>query len=825
MDLRVLPLLSLAFLAPAQSPEKLATALPTIAARTIGMTHTPGLLPLDWDAKTGKLYLEIPRLDTDLLYTHSLPYGTGSNDLGLDRGQTSDGRIVRFERTGPKVLLVEPNQAFRTSSTDPAEQLSVRQSFPVSVLWGFKVEAEDLTAVLVDATDFFLRDAHEVVERLAATQQGSYKLDASRSTIALDATRAFPRNTEVEALLTFTTDGTPRGQFVRDVTPDPHALTLREHQSFIQLPDAGFTPRRFDPRAGYFPATYRDYSAPLGAALDQQFIIRHRLIKRDPACMTACAAVAPIQYYVDRGAPEPIRSALLEGARWWDQAFQSAGWARGTFRVDLLPADADPMDIRFNIIQWVHRYTRGWSYGAAITDPRTGEIIKGNVTLGSLRGRQDYLIAEALLAPYTSGESIKDPAKDPMLQMVLARIRQLSAHETGHTLGLGHNFAASTSSQSASVMDYPHPYITLGKDGSPDLSHAYAINIGSWDKIAIDYGYRQFPSGTPEQLALTKLLQESLTNGPYYITDEDARPLGSAHPSAHLWDNGADPAAELDRILTIRSAALARFGLNAIRNNTPVAQLEDTLVPLYLLHRYQTEATIKLIAGLDYRYNLRGDGQMSPQIVSNADQKRAIDTVLKTLTPETLTLPESLLKILPPRPPGLERTRESLPSQTGLTFDPVASAEAAADLTLSVLLNPARASRIVQYHMRTPPSSTSLRVLMEAISKTTAERTEGGHTMSSEVMRAVEFRGLEAMLSLAVNPAASSQARAIARSHINDLLKSFTTTPPPTDSAEAIHRNAMIDRMQEFQRDPAKFIPSKPIEAPPGMPIGDEEDL
>ena len=825
MDLRALPLLSLALLAPAQSPDKAAPPLPTIAARTTGMTHTPGLLPLDWDAKAGKLYLEIPRLDTDLLYTHSLPYGTGSNDLGLDRGQTSEGTIVRFERTGPKVLLVQPNQAFRTSSTDAAEQLSVRQSFPVSVLWGFKVEAEDPTAVLVDATDFFLRDAHAVIERLAAVQQGTYKLDATRSTIALDATKAFPRNTEVEALLTFTTDGTPRGQFVRDVTPDPHALTLREHQSFIQLPDPGFTPRRFDPRAGYFPATYRDYSAPLGAALDQQFIIRHRLIKRDPACKTACAAITPIQYYVDRGAPEPIRSALLEGARWWDQAFQTAGWAPGTFRVDILPADADPMDIRFNIIQWVHRYTRGWSYGAAITDPRTGEIIKGNVTLGSLRGRQDYLIAEALLAPYTIGEPIKDPAKDPMLQMVLARIRQLSAHETGHTLGLGHNFAASTTSQSASVMDYPHPYITLNKEGIPDLSHAYAVNIGAWDKIAIDYGYRQFPTGTPEQLALTKLLQESLTKGPYYITDEDARPFGSAHPSAHLWDNGADPAAELDRILTIRSAALARFGLNAIRNNTPVAQLEDTLVPLYLLHRYQTEATIKLIAGLDYRYNLRGDGQMSPQIVSNADQKRAIDIVLKTLTPETLTLPESLLKILPPRPPGLERTRESLPSQTGLTFDPVASAEAAADLTLNVLLNPARASRIVQYHMRTPPSSTSLRVLMESISKTTAERTEGGHTMSSEVMRAVEFRGLEAMLSLAVNPAASSQARAIARSHINDLLKSFTTTPPPTDSAEAIHRNAMIERIQEFQRDPAKFIPAKPIEAPPGMPIGDEEDL
>jgi hypothetical protein len=369
------------------------------------MQHMPGLLPLDWDARTGRLYLEIPHLNQDLLYTDSLPYGTGSNDIGLDRGQTAAGHIVRFERVGPKILLVEPNQMFRTSSDDPAEQLAVRQSFPESILAGFKVEAEEPAAngteavVLVDATDFFLRDAHDVAGTLARTQQGTYKIDPARSAIALDRTRAFPRNTEVEAILTFATDATRPGEWVRDVTPEPHAMTLREHQSFIELPGPGFTPRRFDPRAGYFPTSYRDYSAPLGQPLDQQFILRHRLIKKDPNCATACEAVQPIQYYVDRGAPEPIRSALVEGARWWDQAFQAAGWAPGTFRVDVLPEGADPMDVRYNIIQWVHRYTRGWSYGAAVADPRTGEIIKGNVTLGSLRGRQDYLIAEALLSP------------------------------------------------------------------------------------------------------------------------------------------------------------------------------------------------------------------------------------------------------------------------------------------------------------------------------------------------------------------------------------------------------------------------------------------
>jgi len=780
---------------------------PTIEAKTSGMRHMPGFLPLHWDAKAGRLYLEIPQLNTDMLYFDSLPYGTGSNDLGLDRGQVSRAKLVRFERFGPKILLVQPNEFFRSSARDPAEQLAVRQSFPESILGGFAVVAENpggavnAGAVLVDATDFFTRDVHGVSDALV--KQGSYKLDAARSAIAIDATKAFPKNTEVEAVLTFASDAPIRGSFVGDVTPDAHALTLREHQSFLELPGPGYTPRRYDPRAGYFQFDYRDYAAALGAPLDQRFIVRHRLI---------------IQYFVDRGAPEPIRGALVEGARWWDQAFQAAGWAPGTFRVDVLPEGADPMDARYNIIQWVHRFTRGWSYGHPVADPRTGEVIKGNVTLGSLRGRQDYLIAEALLSPYVRGRNIA-PENDPMLAMALARTRQLAAHETGHTLGLAHNFAASAfphgPAESVSVMDYPHPWVTLDKDAVPDLSSAYAVDIGLWDKVAINYGYRQFPDSSTERVELDAILSDAAKSGLVYITDEDARPAGGAHPQAHLWDNGASAADELTRILKIRAAALARFGENAIPKGAPLAQLEDTLAPLYLMHRYQCEAAIKVIGGLDYRYQVRGDGQANAAIVSPEEQRKALRAVLKTLSAETLTLPEGLLNLLPPRPPGFDRTRESLPSQTGLTFDPIAAAESAADLTLATLFNPERAARLVEYHARA--HTLSLDEVIDAAlqaSKPALQSAAVHPDMRGEIQSAVYARTVEALLTLAANPADSIEVRAITYAKLNEV-KRRSDSSSPLDAY-------LVHRIQQFQTDPAKFVVAKPIEAPPGMPIGED---
>ncbi len=787
----------------------------SIAHRTATMRHLDGFFPIDWDETAGKLYLEIPQMNQDFLLLDQLPYGMGSNDIGLDRGQLGSERVVHFERVGGKVLLVQTNLRFRSSAADPDEQLAVAQSFAQSVLWGFRVEAEDGHRVLVDATDFFLRDAHNVAERIASAHQGIYREEISRSAIAMDATKDFPKNTEVEAVETFVSQSEPKGKYLEQVTPDAHAVTVREHTSLIALPNDGYQPRVYDPRSGYFPLRFRDEAAGVNERLDKRYIERHWLQKKDPTAAVS-DPVEPIVYYVDRGAPEPIRSALVEGASWWNQAFEAAGF-HNAFQVKVLPEGADPMDIRYNMIQWVHRATRGWSYGASVIDPRTGEILKGQVTLGSLRARQDYRIAEALLAPYLDGK----PIPRQMEAMVLARTRQLAAHEVGHTLGLAHNFAASSQGQGESVMDYPHPWITLDATGKPTLDHAYATGIGAWDKDTIRYGYTQFAPGVDEQAALQQMLHQEVAGGVRYITDEDARPLGGAHPYAHLWDNGADAPTELERLLTVRAAALKRFGPDTIRIGEPVAEMEVTLVPLYLLHRYQTEATAKLIGGLDYRYAVRGDGGMVTEMIPAAKQRQALAAVLKTLDASTLTLPDSLLQLLPPVPPGYPRTRESFGGFTGVTFDPEGAVEAAAGLTVSLLFDPARASRLVEYHAR----DASLPGLEEVIRQTLAAtwdapRQPGLVGLTQNTVDDLVLRGL---LGLAANAKASPEARAEALEQAIQLKHSLLDRQLTATEAIA-HRDAAVRQIEDFQRNPAKYAPAPILPTPPGQPIGEAAD-
>jgi hypothetical protein len=800
------------FSAAAARPD--AATPPTISEKTAATQKLTGYFNLYWDAKQGKLWLEVDKWNTEFLYQSSLSAGVGSNDIGLDRGQLGATRIVRFERSGPKVLLIQENLDYRAVSDDPAEKRAVHDSFAESVIAGFTVGAEEKDRVLVDATDFFLRDAHDIPATLHRTKQGSYRLDAARCAIYLPLTKNFPMNTEVEAWLTFA--GEEPGAWVKQVTPAPESLTVREHHSFVQLPPPGYKTRIYDPRSSFFANSYFDYATPISEPIVKRFSVRHRLEKKDPTAAVS-EAVKPIVYYLDRGAPEPIRAALLQGACWWNQAFEAAGY-KDAFRVELLPEDADPMDLRYNVIQWVHRSTRGWSYGASVVDPRTGEIIKGHVTLGSFRVRQDYLIAEGLLAPYEPGK----PRSPKMTELALARLRQLAAHEVGHTLGLEHNFSASTVNRS-SVMDYPPPLVTLGADGVPDVSNAYATGIGEWDKVSIRWGYQDFPPGLDEHAELNKIISEALGRGLRFLTDQDARPTGSSSSFAHLWDTGANAVDELNRLMTVRAAALRRFGENNIREGAPLATIEDALVPIYLMHRYQVAAAAKLIGGMDYTFALRGDGQTPTQIVSPAEQRRALTSVLATLKPEALVLPEPLLKIIPPRPPEYERGREHFKIRTGPDFDALAPAEAAAEHTLDFLFNTERAARLVEFHSRDSGNPGLDEVLDAILAATWRSSRAAGYT--GETSRVVDYVALYDLMALAANEHASPQARAIASFQLNEL-KTWATgaASAAKDGEERAHLYFAVTQIAEFQKDP-KIIPlAAPSLPPDGQPIGEEED-
>jgi len=787
----------------------------TIAERTKDGQKLAGYFNLYWDAKAGKLWLEVDKWDTEFLYQSGLPAGVGSNDIGLDRGQLSGTRIVRFERSGPKVLLVEENLNFRAVSNDAYEKRAVHDSFAESVLWGFTAAAEENGRVLVDATDFFLRDVHGVVTALRRAKQGLYKLDGSRSAIYIPNTRNFPLNTEVEVTLTFA--GDEPGRWVRDVTPDPSAITVREHHSFVQLPPPGYKPRAYDPRSSFFGISYLDYATPVSEPIVKRLAARHRLMKKDPTAVSS-EAVEPIVYYLDRGAPEPIRSALLEGARWWNQAFEAAGY-KNAFRVELLPEGADMMDLHYNVIQWVHRATRGWSYGMGVIDPRTGEIIKGHVTLGSLRVRQDYLIAEGLLAPYEKGK----PASTKMQEMALARLRQLAAHEVGHTLGLEHNYSASTVNRS-SVMDYPPPVAKVAADGSIDLSDAYATGIGEWDKVSIKWGYEDFPAGTDEQGALNKTLMDAYSKGLRFLTDQDARPAGSSSSVAHLWDSGANAVDELNRVMQVRAAALKRFGENNIREGAPLATIEDSLVPVYLLHRYQVEAAAKLVGGMDYTFAVRGDGETPTKIVLPAEQRRALTAVLATLKPSALALPEPLLEMTPPRPPDYERGREHFKIHTSPAFDALAPAEAAAQQTLQFLFNPERAARLVEFHAR-DAANPGLEEVLDAIVAATwkAPHPEGYH---GEISRVVDDVVLFELLGLAASERAPTEVRAIASLEADQLKRWLKgAKASATNAAQSAHLFYAAAQVEQFQKDPKKLDLPAPSEPPDGPPIGDDEDF
>ncbi len=763
-----------------------------------------GLFNFYYDPSSGKVYLQVDDLEKEFLYVYSLSSGLGSNDIGLDRGQLGNEQVVFFRRAGNKLLLIQPNLKYRAQTNNALERKSVEQAFAKSVLFGFPIEEEKGGKIVIDITDFLLRDAHGVAGRLKDTGQGSYAVDVSKSAISLDRTRAFPKNVEFDALLTF--KGDPAGAEVRSVTPNPGLVTVAEHHSFVELPDDGYETREFDPRSGAYPFTYYDYATPVDVPIEKRLITRHRLQKKDPDAAVS-EAVEPIVYYLDNGTPEPVRSALLEGGSWWNQAFEAIGY-KNAFQIKMLPDDADPLDVRYNVIQWVHRSTRGWSYGNTVTDPRTGEIIKGHVSLGSLRIRQDFLIAQALSNRPFAG----DGSDAALMQLALARIRQLSAHEIGHTLGFSHNFAASTNNK-ASVMDYPHPGITL-KDGKIDLSNAYETGIGAWDKVAVAYSYSDFPQSTNERDALNAILEQARKDGLRYISDADARPPGGAHILAHLWDNGRNATEELNKVLAIREKAIADFSVDNIRENEPYSVLEDVFVPLYFFHRYQAEAVSKLIGGLDYNYAVKGDHEEVVRPADRAVQEAALRGLLKTLDASVIAIPENKLPLFPPRAIGYPRTRESFHGRTGVSFDALAAPETAADNTLELLLHPERASRLIEQKSLDSKQLGLGEVLDELCDQTFGKKQADPYLR--EVQNTINYRVLYHLMQLASSHDVAPQVNAIANRRLQDLKASWATAGADVDRAE------MLRRIQAYYTHPDTFkVPEVP-KIPDGSPIGSD---
>ncbi len=768
-----------------------------------GVSKQEGYISFYYDDTEDKVFLEIDKLNHEFLYVNALSEGLGSNDIGLDRGQLGNGVVVKFEKAGNKLLLIQTNQKYRAITDNIEEKKSVEEAFAKSILHGFIIKEQKNGAYLVDATSFFLRDAHGVANRLLKNKQGKYKLDLTRSAFNMERTKAFPKNVEFDVALTF--KGIPIGKNIKSVTPDASSVTVYQHHSFVELPDNNYKKRAFDTRSGSYAMSYLDYATPVNQSIVKRYIYRHRLEKKNPNAAIS-EAKEPIIYYLDRGAPEPVRSALLDGARWWNQAFEAIGY-KDAFQVKMLPENADPLDLRYNVIQWVHRSTRGWSYGGSISDPRTGEIIKGHVSLGSLRIRQDFMIAQALQAPYTNNDTDDEFA----LEMALARIRQLAAHEVGHTIGFAHNFAASTNDR-ASVMDYPHPQIAL-KNGKVDFSNAYAIGIGTWDNVTVAYSYQEFLSN--EKTELNKILTDAFKSGLKYISDADARPQGSAHASGHLWDNGKDISDGLDDVLAVRKVAIENFSTDNIKSSEPYSVLEDVFVPLYFFHRYQTEAVSKLIGGLDYNYSVKGGNQTVVKRVDGKTERKALNSILKTIDVNTIAIPKNKLDLFPPRAMGYNRSRESFKSKNGVAFDPFGAVNTSSEMTLSFLFNAQRASRLVQ-HKSLDNSQLGLVELIDTVIDNSFKK-KYEDTYYQELQNVINSQVLNQLFYLGANQNTYLQVTAIVNSKLDEIANLLKTN---ASRIQKIYNNQLLKRIETFKKNPTNYKKINAPKIPDGSPIG-----
>ena len=766
---------------------------PTVSQAIQGLQKIEGFFNLYWDASQERMLLEIAadRWDQEFLYVTSTP----ANVSGSNRGSLGGTQILKFSREASKIFMIQSNYTYRAQTEDEAEQRAVTEAYYPSINRGFRIHAEENGQVLIDATDFFMGGG-----------------DRARSSFYWPHTRGFPKNTEVEVTVT-TTGGGGGGAGAgarggrRGGGGGGGARTVRRHHSLIELPDNNFEPRKYDQRAGIGSIRFMDYATPITEDINVRYASRHRLQKKDPTAAVS-EAVEPIVYYIDPGAPEPVRSALVEGASWWNQAFEAIGY-KNAFRAEVLPPGADPMDLRYNMIQWIHRPSRGWSSGSSVRDPRTGEIIAGRVFLGSQRVRQDFLIGTGLHAPY--GGDQPDTAR--IEEMVLARTRQLSAHEVGHTLGFSHNFAASTRGRE-SVMDYPHPTLRVTEDGTIDFSDTYDIGIGEWDKVTVAYGYSHFPPGTDEDKALDEILNSAHSRGLFWNQSVGAN---SASPDTHQWDNGSNALAEFENVARIRQIAIANMSENNIPMGAPLQSIEEVLVPIYLYHRYQIEAVSKSIGGLDYRFAVRGDRQLITQVVPGNVQRQALDAVLSTIQPSFLEVPAHIRNLIPPRTGG---GGEVFPRHTSPSFDPLSAAETATNHSVSFLLNANRAARLIHQHAL-DYDIPSLGEVIDRLLDQTWRRTLPTSRYHAEIARSVDDVTLHRLMGLAATPGAATQVRAIASLKLEELNGWLSREISRThDESQRAHYYFGQQQITHFQADPTKFQLSDPATAPAGAPIG-----
>jgi hypothetical protein len=795
----------------------------SIGRYTRDFEQRDGYFPLYWDAGEERLLLEVHNLGEDFLYLTSLATGLGSSSLGLDRGMIVDQAIAHFERHGGRALLILSNPRFRAVNTDnPALVRSVNESFPTSTIAAFEILAEDEAdddvddgGILVNVTDFFLTDHVGVTSRLLQRDQGNFALDRDRSTVYHQRTKAFPSNTEIEVSLTFTSDNP--GPIVSSHAPDGRAITLRQHHSLVQLPSDDYRPRRGDARLGHFGVSFYDFSQPFDGAYEARYIARHRLQKRNPSAL-ASDPVEPIVYYLDTGIPEPYRSAFQEGVMWWNRVFEAAGFTNA-FRLLDLRDDMDPMDARYNVIQWVHRTEPGSSIGPTLVDPRTGEIIKAAIRMDSYRSLVDFNI-------YAGTQPVEAPAEMDISEWLasqddsvsaeafsMARRRQHAAHEVGHTLGLAHNFVAASYGR-ASLMDYPAPLIKL-VNGEIDLSDAYRNGPGAYDSVAIRYAYTEFAE-EDEETGLHSIVDEALANGIKFNADGD-NASWSSYPEATSWINGTEAISELSRVMDVRRALISRFDETAIRLGEPMVWLNQRFVPVYLHHRFALEAAIKTVGGMEFRYAVRGDPLPPTRLIAPSRQRRALEQVLDALEPEELVIPERILDLMAPRAYGYATNSRFFGSSAAPAFDQIGAARTLATLIVENLLAPQRIARLVAFNARFSDSPSPEDVIQRII-----ERTWGALPGSRDaaLRRVVQRVVVDELIDLAANEEATVEVRAAAEwglHRISEVIGNRTALLPADEAHQTLVREE-IRRFMNRHFDTTKR--SEPQPSPPGTPIG-----